>query len=92
GAVDCARHKMKRPSAVGDLQLGEKYVRFQFSNDSSLTRAADILTWTTCSSKASYDIACQWHIWVQLAQYKNEEITIDGRGKFMVFLVPKFHL
>jgi uncharacterized protein YacL (UPF0231 family) len=40
----------------------------------------------------SYDIACQWHIWVQLAQYKNEEITIDGRGKFMVFLVPKFHL
>lgn len=26
GAVDCARHNMKRPNAVGDLQLGEKYV------------------------------------------------------------------
>jgi hypothetical protein len=24
GAVDCARHNMKRPSAVGDLQLGER--------------------------------------------------------------------
>lgn len=26
GAVDCARHDMKRPQAVGDLQLGERYV------------------------------------------------------------------
>jgi hypothetical protein len=26
GTVDCARHDMKRPTAVGDLQKGEKYV------------------------------------------------------------------
>jgi hypothetical protein len=24
GTVDCARHNMKRPLAVGDLQLGER--------------------------------------------------------------------
>lgn len=27
GAVDCARHDVKRPVAVGDLQKGERYVR-----------------------------------------------------------------
>jgi hypothetical protein len=26
GTVDCARHNMKRPSGVGDLQKGERYV------------------------------------------------------------------
>jgi hypothetical protein len=26
GTVDCARHNMKRPNSIGDLQLGEKYV------------------------------------------------------------------
>ncbi|KAJ6619067.1 hypothetical protein B0H10DRAFT_1947080 [Mycena sp. CBHHK59/15] len=26
GAVDCARHNMKRPLAVGDLQFGERYI------------------------------------------------------------------
>jgi 5S rRNA maturation endonuclease (ribonuclease M5) len=42
----------------------------------------------------SYDIACQWHlnILVRMLGYENEEITIDGRGKFLTFLVPKFHL
>jgi hypothetical protein len=26
GTVDCSRHNFKRPSGVGDLQRGEKYV------------------------------------------------------------------
>ena len=30
-AVDCARHNMKRPQAVGDLQLGERYVMYTFT-------------------------------------------------------------
>jgi hypothetical protein len=30
GAVDCARHDMKQPLAVGDLLIGERYV-FGFS-------------------------------------------------------------
>ena len=25
GTVDCARHNMKQPNSIGDLQLGEKY-------------------------------------------------------------------
>ena len=25
GTVDCARHNMKRPNSIGDLQLREKY-------------------------------------------------------------------
>lgn len=28
GTVDCARHNMKRPHAVGDLQAGERYVNY----------------------------------------------------------------
>ncbi|KAJ7250007.1 hypothetical protein C8J57DRAFT_1521603, partial [Mycena rebaudengoi] len=30
GAVDCARHNMKRPQAVGDLQLGERYINMDY--------------------------------------------------------------
>ena len=26
GTVDCARHNMKWPNSIGDLQLGEKYM------------------------------------------------------------------
>jgi hypothetical protein len=26
GAVDCGRHNMKHPQAVGDLLMGERYV------------------------------------------------------------------
>lgn len=42
----------------------------------------------------SYDIACQWHIniWNRMTEYQDETITIEGEGKFMTFLVPKFHL
>ncbi|KAF7300467.1 hypothetical protein HMN09_00930700 [Mycena chlorophos] len=30
GAVDCARHNMKRPLSVGDTQLGERYINMDF--------------------------------------------------------------
>lgn len=41
----------------------------------------------------SYDIACQWHIniWVRMETYR-EGLHVDHRGKFITFLVPKFHL
>jgi hypothetical protein len=32
GAVDCARHDMKRPLAVGDLLKGERYVFIFFGH------------------------------------------------------------
>ncbi|KAF7345208.1 CxC2 domain-containing protein [Mycena sanguinolenta] len=65
GAVDCARHNMKRPNAI--LEYGLHVLQ---------------------------EHICQWHIniWKRMADYKNEEITIDGKGKFMTFLLPKFHL
>ncbi|KAJ6478450.1 hypothetical protein DFH09DRAFT_1253383 [Mycena vulgaris] len=88
GAVDCARHNMKRPNAVGDLQLGERYLNMDYMFFRSVAGTKLVRFFV------SYDIACQWHIhiWQRMAGYKNETLTIDGAGKFMTFLVPKFHL
>ncbi|KAJ7899122.1 hypothetical protein B0H14DRAFT_3124170 [Mycena olivaceomarginata] len=40
GAVDCARHNMKRPNAVGDLQLGERYINMDYMFWSSIAGSA----------------------------------------------------
>ncbi|KAJ7776650.1 hypothetical protein DFH07DRAFT_865726 [Mycena maculata] len=88
GAVDCARHNMKRPKAVGDLQLGERYINMDYMFLASIA-GSDLMRFFV-----SYDIACQWHIhiWKRLAAYADETLMIDGTKKFMTFLVPKFHL
>ncbi|KAJ7088346.1 hypothetical protein C8R44DRAFT_649600, partial [Mycena epipterygia] len=88
GAVDCARHNMKRPNAVRDLQLGERYLNMDYMFFRSIA-GSDLVRFFV-----SYDIACQWHtnIWIRMEGYKNEEITIRGGERFMTFLVPKFHL
>ncbi|KAJ7495442.1 hypothetical protein FB451DRAFT_1077072 [Mycena latifolia] len=88
GAVDCARHNMKRPTAVGDLQLGERYLNMDYMFFRSIT-GTELMRFFV-----SYDIACQWHIniWTRMLQYKNDDITLDGAGRFVTFLVPKFHL
>ncbi|KAJ7449011.1 hypothetical protein FB451DRAFT_1102933, partial [Mycena latifolia] len=88
GAVDCARHNMKRPLAVGDLQLGERYINMDYMFFASIAGTELVRFFV------SYDIACQWHIniWNRMLKYDNEALTLDGRGKFMTFLVPKFHL
>ncbi|KAJ7281287.1 hypothetical protein C8J57DRAFT_1057258 [Mycena rebaudengoi] len=87
GAVDCARHNMRRAQAVGDLQLGERYINMDYIflrsvKDTELVRFY-----------VSYDIACQWHIniWMRMAKYKSD-IHFRPKGKFITFLVPKFHL
>ncbi|KAG6807043.1 hypothetical protein H0H92_009022, partial [Tricholoma furcatifolium] len=51
GTVDCARHDMKRPNAVGDLQLGERYMNMDYLLLSSLkdTKIESVVI--------SYDIA-----------------------------------
>ncbi|KAJ7174245.1 hypothetical protein B0H12DRAFT_1246897 [Mycena haematopus] len=56
GAVDCARHNMKRPNAVGDLQLGERYINMDYMFFISIAGSELVLFYV------SYDIACQWHI------------------------------
>ncbi|KAJ6483057.1 hypothetical protein DFH09DRAFT_949912 [Mycena vulgaris] len=88
GAVDCARHNMKRPNAVGDLQLGERYLNMDYMFFKSIVGTELVRFFV------SYDIACQWHIniWMRMRGYANEEIMVDGTGKYMTFFVPKFHL
>ncbi|KAJ7792839.1 hypothetical protein B0H14DRAFT_3094116 [Mycena olivaceomarginata] len=88
GAVDCARHNMKRPSAVGDLQLGERYLNMDYMFFYSLA-GSELLRYFV-----SYDIACQWwlNLWRRMLQYQDETLMLDGRGKSFTFLVPKFHL
>ncbi|KAJ7262597.1 hypothetical protein C8J57DRAFT_1719453 [Mycena rebaudengoi] len=87
GAVDCARHDMKRPQAVGDLQLGERYINIDYMFFKSVQGTELVRLFV------SYDIACQWHIniWQRMVRYK-EEIWLVGDDKFVSFLVPKFHL
>ncbi|KAJ7292244.1 hypothetical protein C8J57DRAFT_1445287 [Mycena rebaudengoi] len=87
GAVDCARHNMKRPQAVGDLQLGERYINMDYMFFRSV-QGSDLIRYFV-----SYDIACQWHmnIWRHMMQYQ-EDMWLVGEQKFVSFLVPKFHL
>ncbi|KAG1772883.1 hypothetical protein EV702DRAFT_1048489 [Suillus placidus] len=50
GTIDCARHNMKLPTAVGDLQKGEKYINMDYLFFSTLQHTmVDVLN-------VSYDI------------------------------------
>ncbi|KIL54859.1 hypothetical protein M378DRAFT_91785, partial [Amanita muscaria Koide BX008] len=91
GTVDCARHDMKRPNSVGDLQKGERYVNMDYlfysGLKSTLIRRMVI----------SYDIACQWSINFETRMQTcfprtwlvNNTTTTDV---ILRFLIPKFHL
>ncbi|KAF8062351.1 hypothetical protein FPV67DRAFT_1563697 [Lyophyllum atratum] len=87
GTVECARHNMKRPNAVGDLQFGERYCNM------------DYLFWRSLfTSKlkmifVSYDIACQWSINLQRRMFDlDHEFFMYNGETYIKFLVPKFHL
>ncbi|KAJ7847993.1 hypothetical protein B0H14DRAFT_3453348 [Mycena olivaceomarginata] len=82
GAVDCARHNMKRPRLVGDLQLGERYLNMDYMFFYSIA-GSEVLRWFV-----SYDIACQWHPHLMecMLKYQDETLILDGQGKFMTFL------
>jgi len=71
GTIECSRHDMKRPIAVGDLQKGERYETFLFwTLFSYLLRRYVNMDYFFLSSLlviqlfrivVSYDIiACQW--------------------------------
>ncbi|KAJ7092128.1 hypothetical protein C8R43DRAFT_908179, partial [Mycena crocata] len=87
GTVDCARHNMKRPKGVGDLQAGERYLNMDYMFFMSLEDSELQLFFV------SYDIACQWHknIWDRMQIYPRRLQELNGARKW-VFLVPKFHL
>ncbi|KAJ7916080.1 hypothetical protein B0H13DRAFT_2231764 [Mycena leptocephala] len=88
GTVDCACHNMKRPNGIADLQLGERYLNMDYIFFKSIA-GSDLVRFFV-----SYDIACQWHInlLLRMLEYDNVELTIDSEGKYLTFLVPKFHL
>ncbi|KAG2137460.1 hypothetical protein DEU56DRAFT_945875 [Suillus clintonianus] len=88
GAIVCARHNLTRPSSVGDLQKGERYVNMDFLFFSTLQHSGEVLV-----LNISYDIACQWskHLWERMSRYPSQ-IHFSGDSKILTFLVPKFHL
>ncbi|KAK6971654.1 CxC2 domain-containing protein [Favolaschia claudopus] len=88
GTVDCARHNMKRPNGVGDLQKGERYINMDYMLWKSLEYYDDIL-----QLFISYDIVCQWHknVWVRLGKYSSQ-LQQRGLRRFYTWLIPKFHL
>ncbi|KAJ7170307.1 hypothetical protein C8R43DRAFT_1120735 [Mycena crocata] len=88
-AVDCARHNMKRPLAVGDLQLGERYINMDYMFFRSVADT-DLLRFFL-----SYYIACQWHLNIRkrMKTYDPDlHMRLDDERMFVTFLVPKFHL
>ncbi|KAJ7928222.1 hypothetical protein B0H13DRAFT_2549726 [Mycena leptocephala] len=90
GTVDCARHNMKRPNGVGDLQKGEWYINMDYMLWKSLQGYDDLVQLVV-----SYDIVCQWriNIWRRLEKYKPElqECSRTGERRY-IWLIPKFHL
>ncbi|KAJ3531990.1 hypothetical protein NMY22_g7930 [Coprinellus aureogranulatus] len=88
--VECARHNMKRPGGVCDLQKGEKYsnMDYIFVNSFILFGLALLRTFLI-----SYDIACQWsiHLMARIATI-NLQVPILHPDSETRFVVPKFHL
>ncbi|KAF8545886.1 hypothetical protein OG21DRAFT_1386139, partial [Imleria badia] len=87
GSVCCARHKIKLPSSVGDLQKRERYINMDYVFFSAMRNTAIKVF------NVSYDVACQWsiHLWERMKTlplpmhfpYNDRKVTT---------LVPKFHL
>ncbi|KAJ3516066.1 hypothetical protein NLJ89_g1356 [Agrocybe chaxingu] len=87
GTAECARHDMKRPIAVGDLQKGERYVNMDYFVLSSLEHCK------LMRIVISYDIACQWskNFSSRCGLYP-PNILSTRKDLELVYLVPKFHL
>ncbi|KAH7904863.1 hypothetical protein BJ138DRAFT_1130779 [Hygrophoropsis aurantiaca] len=87
GAVDCARHNMKQPNGVGDLQKGERYANMDYLVFSALAG------FMVKSLFISYDIACQWHkhVWERMTNLPSH-LHFNTSNTAVTFLVPKFHL
>ncbi|KAF9463292.1 hypothetical protein BDZ94DRAFT_1321830 [Collybia nuda] len=88
GTIDCARHDVKQPISVGDLQKSERYVNMDYLYFTSLkdTPLVELVV--------SYDIACQWSVklWDRMGQYPQHLHCGPSDKRSISFLVPKFHL
>ncbi|KAF6743804.1 hypothetical protein DFP72DRAFT_993649 [Ephemerocybe angulata] len=87
GIAQCSRHDMKRPTGMGDLQKGERYINMDCFFLSTIQH--DLLK----KLIVSYDIACQWHVKLmeRCKQYEPNVMTSQSPPE-TTFLVPKFHL
>ncbi|KAL4261314.1 CxC2-like cysteine cluster KDZ transposase-associated domain-containing protein [Pleurotus pulmonarius] len=88
GAIECARHDMKRPVSVGDLQLGEKYANMDYLYFSSIRNHSP----TTCV--VSYDIVCQWtrKLGSRAVAYPSGVVDPTFHQTSITYLIPKFHI
>ncbi|KAG1741361.1 hypothetical protein EDB19DRAFT_1895127 [Suillus lakei] len=87
GTIDCARHNMKHPNAVGDLQKGERYINMDYLFFSTLRHS--VLN----TLNVSYDIVCQWHkhLWHRMSAFPLP-MQLSCAVKTVSFFMPKFHL
>ncbi|KAG9311341.1 hypothetical protein JVU11DRAFT_8443 [Chiua virens] len=103
GSICCARHEMKLPCGVGNLQKGERYVHFEFFRPRSTLRSSytnmDYLFFSVVKDNPllrlniSYDIVCQWtrNLWERMKTFP-EHMRFCHEEKKIVAFVPKFHL
>ncbi|KAG2125464.1 hypothetical protein DEU56DRAFT_873093 [Suillus clintonianus] len=87
GTIDCARHDMKLPNGVGDLQKGERYINMDYIMCSALFILAMSMI------NISYDIACQWHkrLWTRM-ETMPERLSPPRESSLIRVFVPKFHI
>ncbi|KAG2110058.1 hypothetical protein BD769DRAFT_1630385 [Suillus cothurnatus] len=87
GTVNCARHDMKLPNGVSDLQKGERYLNMDYLVFLVMVGFAVVVF------NLSYDIACQWHkkLWSRMASMP-PRLQLNRNNKIIRFFVPKFHL
>ncbi|KAJ7839774.1 hypothetical protein B0H13DRAFT_2417357 [Mycena leptocephala] len=85
GTVDCARHNMKRPNGVGDLQKGERYLNMDYMFFMSLAGSPIKRLYV------SYDIACQWHknISERMKIFDFDDVQFKDGEKYVVFPDPE---
>ncbi|KAF7300224.1 CxC2 domain-containing protein [Mycena kentingensis (nom. inval.)] len=87
----CARHELILPTAVGDLQRGERYANMDYIFASFLRHLIGLL-WII----VSYDIACQWK---KNLRERLEKLPADMRFaalwrliELARFAIPKMHI
>ncbi|GJE98466.1 CxC2 domain-containing protein [Phanerochaete sordida] len=90
GLVLCARHGFILPHGVGDLQKGERFCNMDYIAMSSLLLFGD-----RCDTVFSYDIACQWEIYLRrrvmdeaFPRHLRLELPV---GRQLRFAIPKYH-
>ncbi|KAF8835188.1 hypothetical protein BDN67DRAFT_992518 [Paxillus ammoniavirescens] len=87
GTVDCARHGMKLPGGVVDLQKDGRYLNMDYAYISALHNTSIKML------NVLYDIACQWHkgLWDCINNIP-PALQLEYQRMAINFLVPKFHL